>query len=43
MLADRVTYLLDGDGVVRNVWHVSDVEGHPEEVLAAVRALGDGA
>jgi peroxiredoxin Q/BCP len=38
-LADRVTLLLDGDGIVRNVWQVSDVEAHPHEVLAAVRAL----
>jgi len=40
VLADRVTYLIDGDGIVRNVWHVTDVEGHPDEVLAAARALG---
>jgi thioredoxin-dependent peroxiredoxin len=34
--AKRVTYLLDGDGVVRKVWDVEDAGAHPEEVLAAV-------
>ncbi len=36
--ARRVTYLLDGDGVVRQVWDVEDAGAHPEEVLAAVTA-----
>lgn len=40
--ADRVTYLLDGEGVVRKVWQVTDVEAHPDEVLAAVQALSAG-
>jgi len=34
--ARRVTYLLDGDGVVRQVWDVEDAGAHPAEVLAAV-------
>jgi thioredoxin-dependent peroxiredoxin len=36
LLARRVTFLLDADGVVRHVWEVSDVAEHPDEVLAAV-------
>jgi peroxiredoxin Q/BCP len=35
-LAQRVTFLLDGDGVVQRVWDVDDAAAHPEEVLAAV-------
>ena len=35
-LAQRVTFLLDADGVVRQVWDVTDSATHPEEVLAAV-------
>jgi peroxiredoxin Q/BCP len=35
-LAQRVTFLLDADGVVRQVWDVTDAEAHPDEVLAAV-------
>jgi peroxiredoxin Q/BCP len=34
--ARRVTYLLDRDGVVRRVWEVGEIAGHPEEVLEAV-------
>jgi len=34
--AARVTYLLDADGVVQQVWDVEDAGEHPEEVLAAV-------
>ena len=36
LLARRVTFLLDADGVVTKVWDVDDAGGHPEEVLAAV-------
>ncbi len=36
--ARRVTYLLDGDGVVRRIWDVQDAAAHPEEVLGAVGA-----
>jgi peroxiredoxin Q/BCP len=36
---DRATFLIDGEGVVRNVWRKVKVPGHVEEVLAAVKAL----
>jgi len=36
--ARRVTYLLDGDGIVQQVWDVEDAAAHPQEVLAAVEA-----
>ena len=36
LLARRVTFLLDADGIVTKVWDVDDAGGHPEEVLAAV-------
>jgi peroxiredoxin Q/BCP len=44
-LAARVTFLLDRGGVIRQIWDVTDPAEHPEEVLAAARALarGDGA
>ncbi len=36
---DRSTFLIDKDGVVRNVWHKVKVPGHVAEVLKAVQAL----
>jgi peroxiredoxin Q/BCP len=36
---ERATFLVDGKGVIRKVWHNVKVEGHAEEVLAAVKAL----
>ncbi len=36
ILARRVTFLLDADGVVQRVWDVTDAGAHPEEVLQAV-------
>lgn len=36
---ERTTLLIDGTGVVRQVWSKVKVPGHVEEVLAAVRAL----
>jgi peroxiredoxin Q/BCP len=36
---DRATFLIDGDGVVRQVWRSVKVPGHVAEVLAAARAL----
>src|SRR5439155_8972559 len=36
---ERATYLIDGKGVVRNVWRRVRVDGHVDEVLAAVRDL----
>jgi peroxiredoxin Q/BCP len=35
ILARRVTFLLDADGIVQRVWDVTDAGAHPEEVLAA--------
>jgi thioredoxin-dependent peroxiredoxin len=35
-LARRVTFLLDADGVVRQIWDVTDAGAHPDEVLAMV-------
>jgi peroxiredoxin Q/BCP len=36
ILARRVTFLLDADGVVQQVWDVTDAAAHPADVLAAV-------
>ncbi|MGF1625903.1 MAG: thioredoxin-dependent thiol peroxidase [Alphaproteobacteria bacterium] len=36
---DRATFLVDGEGVVRNVWRKVKVKGHVDEVLAAAKAL----
>jgi peroxiredoxin Q/BCP len=36
VLARRVTFLLDADGVVQRVWDVEDAGAHPDEVLSAV-------
>jgi len=36
---DRATFLIDGAGVIRGVWHKVKVDGHVAEVLAAARAL----
>ena len=36
---DRSTFVIDGQGVVRAVWHKVKVAGHAEAVLKAVRAL----
>ena len=36
---ERATFLIDRDGVVRNVWHKVKVPGHVAEVLQAVKAL----
>jgi peroxiredoxin Q/BCP len=38
-MAARVTFLLDGGGVVRKVWTVTDVLTHPAEALDAALAL----
>lgn len=37
--ANRVTYLIDTDGVVRAVWPKVKVDGHAGEVLARLREL----
>lgn len=36
---ERATFLVDGKGVIRKVWHNVKVEGHAEEVLTAAKAL----
>jgi peroxiredoxin Q/BCP len=36
---ERTTFLIDRDGVVRNVWHKVKIAGHVGEVLKAVQAL----
>jgi peroxiredoxin Q/BCP len=36
---ERATFLVDTDGRIAKVWHKVKVEGHAEEVLAAVKAL----
>ncbi len=36
---ERSTFLIDGDGTIRNVWRKVKVPGHAEEVLDAVKAL----
>ena len=37
--ANRVTYLIDPDGVVQAVWPKVKVDGHAEKVLARLREL----
>jgi peroxiredoxin Q/BCP len=37
---DRMTVLIDRDGVVRRIWRKVKVPGHVQEVLKAVQALG---
>ena len=36
---ERATFLIDGDGVVRNVWRKVKVPGHAQAVLEVVQAL----
>jgi peroxiredoxin Q/BCP len=36
---DRSTFIIDGQGVVRAVWHKVKVAGHAEAVLKAVQGL----
>jgi peroxiredoxin Q/BCP len=36
---DRCTFLIDGAGTIRGIWHKVKVKGHVEVVLAAVQAL----
>ena len=36
---ERSTFLIDGDGVLREEWRKVKVPGHVETVLAAVQAL----
>ncbi|WP_321391290.1 thioredoxin-dependent thiol peroxidase [Emcibacter sp.] len=36
---ERATFLIDDEGVIRNIWRKVKVKGHAEEVLAAAQAL----
>jgi len=36
---ERSTFLIDGDGVVREVWRKVKVPGHADKVLAAAQAI----
>ena len=36
---ERSTFLIDADGKLRREWRKVSVEGHAEEVLAAVKGL----
>jgi len=36
---ERSTFLIDGSGVVRNIWRKVKVPGHAEAVLAEIKAL----
>jgi peroxiredoxin Q/BCP len=38
---ERSTFLIDAQGVLRREWRGVKVKGHAEEVLTAVRDLGD--
>jgi thioredoxin-dependent peroxiredoxin len=37
---DRATFVIDKDGVLRQVFPKVSIAGHTDEVLAAVKALG---
>lgn len=41
-VAKRASFLIDPQGVVRRVYEVSDVQGHPDEVLGDLRAAVRG-
>lgn len=36
---ERATFLIDGGGVIRNVWRKVKVDGHVKEVLEAVKSI----
>jgi thioredoxin-dependent peroxiredoxin len=36
---ERATFLIDGKGVIRNIWRKVKVDGHADEVLKAAEAL----
>ena len=37
--AKRRTYLIDPQGVIRKAYRVTDIAGHPDEVLGDLRAF----
>lgn len=41
MGVERSTFLIDKSGILRKEWRKVKVEGHVDEVLEAVKALGD--
>ena len=41
MGVERSTFLIDANGKLRKEWRKLKVRGHAEEVLSAVRALGN--
>jgi len=36
---DRATFLIDGEGIVRGIWHKVKVDGHVDDVLKAAASL----
>lgn len=36
---ERATFLIDGKGIIRNIWRKVKVRGHVDEVLAALKTL----
>ena len=36
---ERATFLIDGKGIIRDIWRKVKVDGHADEVLAAAEAL----
>jgi thioredoxin-dependent peroxiredoxin len=38
---ERATFLIDGKGVIRNIWHKVKVPGHVDEVLKEVKKLAE--
>jgi len=40
--ANRVTFLVDGEGYIRKVWPQVDPRGHALELVDAIRAMGRG-
>jgi peroxiredoxin Q/BCP len=38
--AKRRTYLIDPEGIIRRSYRVTDIAGHPQQVLDDLKALG---
>jgi len=36
---ERATFLIDQEGIIRNIWHKVKVKGHVDAVLEAIKAL----
>jgi peroxiredoxin Q/BCP len=36
---ERSTFLIDGEGRIRRIWRKVKVDGHDEEVLAAIKEI----